>query len=246
MVQGDLTTSIGRLVFQFVPSRSSTEELLKKMSSKSILPYMITQRLMDQDGRHIATIGSITEDIDGHVIIQMSKNMRIAGIYLRCVIKEIVKHNNLNAHTAIGWVEKSPFFATSRKPMLKRGLQAYFDGDSLLAIHLLVPQIENAIRELARIVGVDTYKLNRQGTFDLRNMDELLRDTILIQKLPQDWLLYLRVLYTDRRGVNLRNKLCHGLMDYRDFDTGLADRILHSVLMLLQLKVSYSDTESSQ
>jgi hypothetical protein len=44
------------------------------------------------------------------------------------------------------------------------------------------------------------------------------------------------VLYIDRRGLNIRNDLAHGLMEMKMFNRAVADRVFHSLLVLSLLR----------
>jgi hypothetical protein len=43
---------------------------------------------------------------------------------------------------------------------------------------------------------------------------------------------YLTVLYIDRRGLNIRNDLAHGLLEMNMFNRAVADRVFHSLLVI--------------
>jgi hypothetical protein len=49
---------------------------------------------------------------------------------------------------------------------------------------------------------------------------------------------YLFVLYVDRRGVNLKNRLAHGLVDPQEFNRQMADQVFHSLLAFGPLRNS--------
>jgi hypothetical protein len=47
---------------------------------------------------------------------------------------------------------------------------------------------------------------------------------------------YLRVLFTDQRGWNIRNDVCHGITAVAAFSSQLTDRIFHALLVLALLR----------
>ena len=59
--------------------------------------------------------------------------------------------------------------------------------------------------------------------FDLKEIQDTLGD---------DSVFYLRALLTEQRGLNLRNQLCHAMIDPLYFDINKADRIVHALLLL--------------
>jgi hypothetical protein len=62
----------------------------------------------------------------------------------------------------------------------------------------------------------------------------------------EDASLYFRVLLTDPRGWNMRNSVCHGVPSSETFNWQVADRVVHTLLVLAQLRIkNVDDTEDS-
>lgn len=90
------------------------------------------------------------------------------------------------------------------------GLLRFFDGDDDGALHILVPQLEAAIRATAARIGVVVIKTPHGGTpGGVRALGGILAD--LEGRLDESWRRYLANALTDPLGVNLRNQLSHGL-----------------------------------
>ena len=86
----------------------------------------------------------------------------------------------------------------------------FFDDDNDGALHILVPQLEAAIRGAAARAGVVVIKTPRGGTpGGVRALGGILAD--LKGRLDESWRRYLVNSLTDVLGVNLRNQLSHGL-----------------------------------
>jgi hypothetical protein len=115
-------------------------------------------------------------------------------------------------------------------------LNAYFCEDYLVAIHLLIPQIEEAIRNLIEYSGGNVLKPSRNGGYQLRTFDDLLRDDLIERGLGENFANYFRILFTDQRGWNLRNEVCHGMANPNRFDAQTADRVIHGLLCLGLIK----------
>jgi hypothetical protein len=80
------------------------------------------------------------------------------------------------------------------------------------AAHSLVPRIERVIRELARRAGV---LIIREPSGDkpggVRSLGAILADLDAV--LPETWRRYFICLLTDDLGINLRNRVAHGLVE---------------------------------
>ena len=236
MLEGGLEQAISRFVIHLIPRRHQTEEQLKELAKEAVIMFLVNRKIVDDKGRPIASLGSLEEDLDGHIVAQTAQNLGIMGIWLRSVIEEMVKRFGIDTASVMGRITECPLFEESKHNIVRRGLDAYFADDAMTAIHFLVPQIEDAVRTLIELAGGDVYKPNRQGGMDLRSFDDLLRHPILAHVLSSDAAEYLRVLYTDRRGINLRNNVCHGMIAAGGFGMGLADRVFHTLVMLSQIR----------
>lgn len=89
-----------------------------------------------------------------------------------------------------------------------------------------------------------TAKKGRNGALMLKNLEELLRAPTFVSEVGNDLIHYFRVLFTDPRGWNLRNTVCHGMLPPSSFSRSVAGRVFHAVLILGQLRPASTDEES--
>ena len=192
---------------------------------------------MDDEGRVIATVGSLLEgDIDGHIVLQISQNMEFSSSFLRETLNAFIDKFNLSTTDIMNYLYESPIFDERRKDFFIKGINAYLNEDFLISLHLLIPQVEALIRNLAEKIGIPILKPALSGGFFYRTLDELLREEKIIEVLSEDICLYLRVLLTDPRGWNLRNNVCHGINKHENFNQITADRVFHALLCLALVK----------
>lgn len=185
----------------------------------------------------IATIGSLEDDIEGHIVRQVSQNLTFSSLFLKLILDEAGKNLGLNTKSIMDFISKSPVINSERLPIIEKGVSSYFSQDYIVAIHLLIPQIEEAIRNLIEISGGNVLR-PKNGGYQLRTFDDLLRDEIIEASLGEDLAIYFRILFTDQRGWNLRNEVCHGIANPNKFDIQTADRLLHGLLTLGLLRKS--------
>ncbi|MDL5045241.1 DUF4209 domain-containing protein [Oscillatoria amoena NRMC-F 0135] len=237
MTSGPLEQVLYKIVAEFIPSKEEAKKQVLQYSKNHPLLYLIgTNQIQDEKGRVIATIGSVEDDLDGHIVQQISKNLSMSSIFLRWVIQEAIKKHNLNVESIIDFISKSPLIEENRLSIIKEGLNAYFNGNFLSAIHLIIPQIEEAIRNLIEITGGVVLKQSRTGGYNLRTFDDILRDKNVYEVFSEDLTNYFITLFTDQRGWNLRNNVCHGLANPNTFDYQTADRVLHALLFIGTLR----------
>lgn len=232
IIEGEPNFIFHKIIQNFIPKKDEIKERMFELAKTAPLSYLISTSIQDNRGRVIATIGSLEDDLDGRLINEISQSLSFQAIFVRHIFYKITSEKILDANNFIVFIKDSPVFADSRLEIIQRGIQAYYDDDLIVAIHLLIPQIEEAIRNLIELAGGVVLKKNRGGGYQLKTFDEILRDDILKQVLSEDIQLYLRVLFTDPRGWNLRNDVCHGMSEIESFSYQAIERILHVILIL--------------
>lgn len=148
----------------------------------------------------MAGIGPVEENPEGSLIHHVSQRMCFTAFFLRAVVERLVTSRRLTVGHVTAFVYRSPVFDPTKWVIVETGLQAYLSGDWLVAIHLLVPQIEDSVRWRVGMAGGQTMKKGRHEGLLLGNLDELLRDDRAEQVLGANAPFYLRVLLTDQRG----------------------------------------------
>jgi hypothetical protein len=240
MIEGTFEEASRRIAFHFIPSKDQTADQLKDTAKKYPLYCLFSKSIQDHNGRTVAYVGSLENDFDGHIMIQIAQNMRFISVFLRNVLGGFRNKFSLSEDIVAAELMKSPVFNPDKIEIITGGLSAYFGGDHIGAIHLLIPQIEDAIRNLLELKGGTTLKQSQSGGYHLKTFDALLRDKEVIDTLGEDAALYFRILYTDPRGWNLRNNVCHGISLPQHFRIQITDRIFHTLLLLGQIRKNVS------
>ncbi|MCB1885632.1 MAG: hypothetical protein KDG89_16840, partial [Geminicoccaceae bacterium] len=96
------------------------------------------------------------------------------------------------------------------------GFAHFFAGDFLVAAHLLVPQVEGALRHMLRQVGHDVTNMRTDGTQESRSLSNLLDPKGLRRELEAMFgpaiVREVDDLFDFHGGPALRHGLAHGLM----------------------------------
>jgi len=236
LIDGDLNTVLGKIAVNYIPQKDEVMKQIQDLSKKAPISFLFSHVIMDNEGRVISTVGPLENDIDGHIILQISQNMQISSFFLRKTLDALINKFNLSAAEIVNYLYKSPIFDEERKEFFARGIEAFLNEDFLVSLHLLIPQLEALVRNLAEKIGIPILKPSRSGGFYYRTLDELLREDGIIEVLGEDICLYLRVLLTDSRGWNLRNDVAHGISKPERFNQITADRTFHALLCLALVK----------
>lgn len=236
MVAGTFEESFARIAMSYIPKRGEVEKQLRDLSRHAPFSFLITKQLMDHCGRVVATVRSLEDDLDGHVVNQMSQNMHVVSIFLAAVVDRATAKFSVSEDGLLNYLLLSPVFYGEQRKYLLTATHAYLEKDFVVAIHVYVPQIEAAIRNLVEITGGAVFKPRDGGGFHLRTLDELLRTEQVSNVLGEDVALYFRVVLTDQRGWNIRNNVCHGTFPHEHASRVVADRLLHILIVLAQIR----------
>ena len=207
MTEGDMAHVLQRIAIHFIPQKEEIAKQLRDIAREAPLSFFVLRQLQDHQGRPVATLGSLDEDLEGNLAHQMSQNMDISAIFLHEVLQTVITKFVVSSEVLIEYLYESPLFQEDRKEIIRAGLEAYFHENHLVAIHLLTPQIEAAIRDShrdGRRYGFSEGQ-PRRGTSS-EDFDELLRDEQIKTVFGENTAFYLRVLFTDQRGWNVRSK----------------------------------------
>lgn len=219
----------------FVPCKNKESKSLAETIKHHPLQYMMSTNMMDTKGRPQSIIGSYEKDPEGNLVMHITEKMNFGTHFLEIAISKMREIDLLQTERIMkDIIEPCPLFEVSSYSIIRQALDFLFDDQPVLACHLLVPQIETAIRNLVEMSGISVIKHQKhveQG-FQLITLDDLLREKPVEQAFTADGVLYLRLVLTDQRSLNIRNNLCHGILPPDSFHFGVAARLLHVLIMI--------------
>ena len=238
--------ALKRIAGHYLIRKTKIESEVEANKDKFIHWHIASTNILGFNGVPIAKVGTIDNDFDGHVIKTMGEYLGFYAVFFReCLEYFFEKYPDFSVNDIIEYLYLSPIFHNSKKEFFKKGIEAYLNKDYMTFIHLIIPQIEDAIRNFSQFLGCSIIKINRYGGYHYKNFDELLREDKVIEALGRDYVSYFQVLFTNQRGWNLRNIICHGISPIESFNYSVADRIFHSLLCLALIlpKVKKSKVE---
>lgn len=108
-------------------------------------------------------------------------------------------------------VMHNPVVPPGHERLWAEGLHAGLTGDLSIAIHMLVPQVENSLRYILQGRGVMTSELKPWGLQENQRLGGLLRSEGLIKIFGRNFIFDLRAILVEPTSANLRNIVAHGL-----------------------------------
>src|SRR5690606_4089068 len=151
ITEGEKNLIFHKILQNFIPKKEEVKNRMFEMAKTSPLTFIMPKSIQDYKGRVVATIGSLEDDIDGNLIHQLSQSLSFQAIFVRRTFFKITNEKILKVKDFMEFIQNSPVFEESRLPIIERGVQAYYDNDLIVAIHVLIPQIEEAFRNLIEL-----------------------------------------------------------------------------------------------
>ena len=194
-------------------------------------------------GQFVSRAGSVEDDLEGRVavhlrqLIEMRFNLFVGGW------QHIQEKKPVSAIDILGALSVSPVFSAEGLELISEGLKRFFADDHLAATHILLPQVECALRNLLGLLGRPTNKAVRgeSGVMQERNMNEALGDPAVQTVLPENFQRHLQIVFASRLGFNLRNVVAHGLLPASQFSILTSLMSLQGLLIMSLVEADASD-----
>jgi hypothetical protein len=233
LCDGPLDIALRRIAFNMITREDKLRELVEHGAQHAPVASKLKITIMGRDGFASATIGSVDDDMPGRIIHQAADIIGSCAPLLHLALERTRERLDLNRDSLMAYLRACPFFPDPSHALLKEGLDAWFAGDHVKSIHLLVPQVEAALREVLIALGESPYEPNRDaGGFVTIGMGSILHTEAFRTAFEPAARLHLLVLYTDPKGINLRNKLAHGMTSPDMLGRGIANWVIHSLILL--------------
>ena len=213
------------LRFAFVADPTRPDELKKRIEDPNaggVFTQLFGSSTVRSDGQISDTKPPLAstdlEERAEAVIKEMYSQARTVDWQMRVRVlieparQQIVAEHPARRMDLLFLVQDNPFVPQGREGLFLRGLHAGLHGDVVLALHLLLPQIENSVREIFTAKGIITSKLDSDETQDERDLNWMLRHPEMAKIFGDGMAFDLRGLLVERFGLNLRNDIAHGLL----------------------------------
>lgn len=229
---------IKHIAVTYVPRKDKMEKELKEFSSKYVYLSLGNHSILSTDGFSSAKYGSVQEDFERHLLNHFSQNLHFQSGFLRIVLGELTKIKK--AEEVFNELVLSPVFREDDKYFLLEVLKKYWSGDYLSASCLMIPLIEDSIRNIHRLNNLSFISSNDDGGYDVESLNRLLERGVIRQiygAFGDHVEYYFRVLLTERIGWNLRNNFAHGINKNAFTRIDVADRLLQVLFCLSMVRL---------
>jgi len=210
-----------------------TKEYFKKQAKKHIqqfpFQHLFSGVHINHDGRIIAKTPSIdlteslTDDFDAlfPTMVQNYKNYieLTAKAYIAPALFQLLLEHRITKEDLYHICENSTLIPNERIAVWVEGLWQGFELNFLVAIHLLIPQIEHFVRLQLQIRGIKTTTIDKEGIETEQGLSTLLDKEEVHLFLDENLLFEIQVLLSKPLGYNFRNNLAHGLSEVGEMNS---------------------------
>lgn len=232
ITDGTADEAFAKFVDKLMPKLKDAKAYVNRQKANPLENFMGVH-ILSEAGLPLSKIGTPSTDEAGQEYSFCARLIESEEPVMRTVVVELIKKQIFTPSSIVDHIMHSGLINNDRQGIIEKGVDLYFAGDSVLACHLLIPQIEHAICKLALKLDAQALRMQPSGDgYMVQLMDKLFDVQEVHDALGEDAAFYLRTLLTEQRGLNLRNLLCHGLITPYYYDMFKADRIIHALLLL--------------
>ncbi|MGL5950453.1 MAG: DUF4209 domain-containing protein [Cetobacterium sp.] len=108
------------------------------------------------------------------------------------------------------------FIETSDKKLLKLAVDLYKSNDYVASLSIIAPRIESILRSVIKLKGGSPICL-KKTYFSNKTFSEIIGSQEIKDMFSDDMLILLKAIFTSNFGLNIRNKISHGLIEENQF-----------------------------
>ena len=191
--------------------------------------FLIGTTIKDHKGRTIAKVGSYKTDPEGNYIRHLTEKLKLNSVLLRKVIERI-KSDGIGLTDVKNYLKGSNLIDEDKWLLIDEALSAYFNSNHIVFAHLIIPQIEDIFRNIIIAAGGTTLIPKDGGYFEVISLDAALNNSFILNLFGANFVKYFKIVFTDKIGWNLRNRIAHGLTSPKGFNQMTSDYLFHSFL----------------
>ena len=113
------------------------------------------------------------------------------------------------------------------------GFKYFISKEHHASFFIFIPQLETITKKVAEKAGITTIKNVPEGIQE-KTLGEFLLDRDFENFIGQDLNSYCLWFLADKTGLNLRNKVAHGLIKYKDIQEHVLIGVIEIIFALME------------
>jgi len=165
----------------------------------------------------------------------LRRQLVVSG-WINPIRRAISSEHCISSEMIMPLMQASPFVPPGHEFIFSQGASKFIVGDDLQAAHLLLPQLEKSLRHILSLAGVETNRINQDGTQEEAMLRRLLGEygPQLSEIIGPPLLNEIDLLFNFRGGPSVRHELAHGKMTANAF---WSTEVTYSIWLVLHITV---------
>jgi hypothetical protein len=240
LAEGDLNSCLDHILSEgsLLPNVTAAKAQAEQESMDAPLQALIPRTHIADD---IPVAHSTKEDerlaaaVDKNLMLWVQIN---AAAILIPLFTRLEKEKSLNTETLTHYFERWGLASAQDIEFLRLGFQHFFANDHASPLHIIVPRCESLLRGAIEASGTAPIRPRRtQAGLESVTFGDLLRNPDIVSIFPDDLHAYMRLVFAEQRGWNLRNRIAHGLIRLQECTSIETTVVIHLLLLLTLIKV---------
>jgi len=223
------------------PDLNAIQEQTKKQEKDFPLQFLLDKSILDDDKKVMQAV----EDNDNFKmaydsIYMVHLNIRNT-LFLTGVIDKLIRVKGLTADKFIQKVISWSLMPSQNISFIELGIRKFFEKDYISSLHILVPQFESCLRRMFSQAGFATTSIKRGMVQHEETFNEFLNRDDVKEVLGESLHKCIQMIMVEQTGLNLRNKIAHGLIKVENCNKESNILILFLYLQITKFKLKKVD-----
>jgi hypothetical protein len=216
---------------QFVPSTKDAVKRVEELKKDYPLQYLIPRVHLDQ-GHVIDQSFSLDKLEKQSFIDQLILDISVGNYFLDYLFTKLENSGKLKTSDFLKHFKKWGYCKDKNLVFLEHGLNHYFAQNYVSALHILIFQFEDMLRNLLEAADEP---ISEPGQIYI--LKSLLDNDVFKIAAGDDLQRYYAIVLREQNGLNYRNKIAHGLMNPTDMNKSVTIRVIHVLLSLTRFQI---------
>lgn len=201
---------------------SNVKRELHEKQQQALFLSIVSSNVLNESGQSVQKLPSLrdainsgdTEAVKKHMVYHVAERRRFGdAIPTQIAHQLLLRKGTITENNLDFLVHNNALVPDNRKKIICQGICMGLNGDLYAAMHILLPQTENIIRNLVRLCGDSVTFLDDDGSEKYKPLSSLLKSKILKECYDEDWIFTFQSILDEVGGENLRNLNAHGLLE---------------------------------
>jgi hypothetical protein len=226
----------------FIPKLSEVERQTRELMELFPLQFLVERSVID-DGKKVDHSNS---NEDGSYRFAFSQcYMYHLQINLELIIvnlfNKLIDDKELSSEDVVNKLKSWPLLSPKNLPLIEVGIEAFFKGDYVSSLHILVPQFESTLRRMFSLAGYPTTSIKKGTAQHEETFNEFLNRSDIKEALGDHIHKFIQMVMVEQTGINLRNKVAHGLISFSECNRSLNILVIYLFLLLTIFRINVKE-----